>query len=167
MINRYNDQALFDFPILSPEDLQVLMSACDDETMAYEFMEFRRWGGVPVCIHCGDLDVYQMMDARTGKRNHRFLWRCRVCKRQYTVRIGTVLEKSRISLRHWCRAFLKIGLSRNVVNPMAFHRETGISYKSVLFLMRRIREAMSNSKSISFNVIIPRVSELCKNNSST
>ena len=47
------------------------------------------------------MNVYKMSDAKTGKRNERFLWRCRDCKEQYTVRIGTVYEESRIELRHW------------------------------------------------------------------
>jgi transposase-like protein len=78
--------------------------ACSDELAAVEFMENQRWGKTPGCVHCGSVEVYKMTD-KAGQRNKRFLWRCQDCGKQYTVRIGTVYEESRIELRHWCYAF--------------------------------------------------------------
>ena len=75
--------------------------ACSDELTAVEFFEKQRWGNTPCCMKCGSVEVYKMADTKTGERNKRFLWRCRDCKEQYTVRIGTVYEESRIELRHW------------------------------------------------------------------
>ncbi len=80
--------------------------ACSSELAAVEFLESQRWGRcTPCCVKCGSVNVYKMTDAKTGERNKRFLWRCRDCKEQYTVRIGTVYEESRLELRHWCYAF--------------------------------------------------------------
>jgi transposase-like protein len=70
--------------------------ACSDELAAVEFFEKQRWGATPCCVKCGSVEVYKMADAKTGERNSRYLWRCRDCKEQYTVRIGTVYEESRI-----------------------------------------------------------------------
>ena len=84
-----------------------------------------------------------MVDAATGKRNKRHLWRCRDCKEQYTVRIGTVYEESRIPLRHWCYAFWRACTSKKGVSALEIKRHCQISYKSALFLMNRIRFAMA------------------------
>ena len=65
------------------------------------------------------------------------------CKEQYTVRIGTVYEESRIELRHWCYAFWRACTSKKGVSALEIKRHCQISYKSALFLMNRIRFAMA------------------------
>src|ERR1022692_5181104 len=117
--------------------------ACSSELAAVEFIEEQRWGKTPGCVHCGSVEVYKMMDAKTGQRNSRYLWRCRDCKEQYTVRIGTVYEESRIDLRHWCYAFWRASTSKKGVSALEIKRHCQISYKSALFLMNRIRFAMA------------------------
>jgi transposase-like protein len=117
--------------------------ACSDELAAVEFLEYQRWGANPCCVHCGSVNVYKMIDAKTGERNSRFLWRCRDCKQQYTVRIGTVYEESRIELRHWCYTFWRAATSKKGVSALEIKRHCQISYKSALFLMNRIRFAMA------------------------
>jgi len=117
--------------------------ACSNELAAVEFFEKQRWGDTPACVHCGSVEVYKMTDASTGERNHRFLWRCRDCQQQYTVRIGTVYEESRIELRHWCYAFWRAATSKKGVAALEIMRHCQISYKSALFMMNRIRFAMA------------------------
>lgn len=117
--------------------------ACSNELAAVEFFESQRWGNTPGCVRCGSVDVYKMSDSKTGQRNKRFLWRCRDCKEQYTVRIGTVYEESRIELRHWCYAFWRAATSKKGVSALEIKRHCQISYKSALFLMNRIRFAMA------------------------
>jgi transposase-like protein len=116
---------------------------CADELAAVEFFEEQRWGDSPCCIHCGSVNVYKMRDRKTGERNKRFLWRCLDCSQQYTVRIGTVYEESRIPLRHWCYAFWRAATSKKGVSALEIKRHCQISYKSALFLMNRIRFAMA------------------------
>jgi transposase-like protein len=116
---------------------------CSDELAAVEFFEKQRWGNTPCCMKCGSVEVYKMQDAKTGERNKRFLWRCRDCKEQYTVRIGTVYEESRIELRHWAYAFWRACTSKKGVSALELKRQCQISYKSALFLMNRIRFAMA------------------------
>jgi transposase-like protein len=117
--------------------------ACSNELAAVEFLEKQRWGNTPACVKCGSVEVYKMKDAKTGERNTRYLWRCRDCKEQYTVRIGTVYEESRIELRHWCYAFWRACTSKKGVSALELKRQCQISYKSALFLMNRIRFAMA------------------------
>jgi transposase-like protein len=122
--------------------IQDLPAACADETLAVEFMEKHRWGDYPGCPHCGDMDVY-IMRSRDGTREKHFRWRCRGCKSQFSVRTGTVFEDSRIPLRHWCFAFWRASTSKKGVSALEIHRQTGLSYKSSLFLLHRIRFAMA------------------------
>ena len=117
--------------------------ACSNEAAAVEFLEKQRWGSTPACIRCGSVNVYPMRDVKTGARSKRYLWRCRDCKEQYTVRIGTVYEESRIPLRHWCYAFWRACASKKGVSALEIKRNCQISYKSALFLMNRIRFAMA------------------------
>lgn len=127
------------------EIIEKLPAACGDELTAVEFLEEQRWGDTPACVKCGSVDVYKMRDAKTGERNKRFLWRCRDCKEQYTVRIGTVYEESRIELRHWCYAFWRACTSKKGVAALEIKRHCQISYKSALFMMNRIRFAMAST----------------------
>src|SRR5690348_3825831 len=95
-----------------------LPQACRTEKAAVEFMEAQRWPQGPYCAHCGSVEVYQLKDRETGERNRRYLWFCRDCKRQYTVRIGTVFEDSRIPLMYWCHAFWRACASKKGVSAL-------------------------------------------------
>ena len=125
------------------ELIEQIPLACCDELIAVELLEQQRWGSNPTCVHCDSSAVYKMTDAATGERSKRYLWRCRDCKKQYTVRIGTVYEESRLDLRHWCYAFWRAATSKKGVAALEIMRHCQISYKSALFLMNRIRFAMA------------------------
>jgi transposase-like protein len=126
------------------EFVKALPLACTSELAAVELFEKQRWGKTPCCIHCGSVDVYKMVDAKTGERNARFLWRCHDCGKQFTVRIGTVYEDSRLPFRHWVYAFWRASTSKKGVSALEIQRQCQISYKSALFLMNRIRFAMAS-----------------------
>jgi len=123
--------------------------ACSDELAAVEFFEKQRWGDTPCCVKCGSVDVYKMESFKAVEgeiqrvRNTRYLWRCRDCKEQYTVRIGTVYEESRLPMKHWAYAFWRACTSKKGVSALEIQRHCQISYKSALFLMNRIRFAMA------------------------
>jgi transposase-like protein len=129
--------------------LQAIPEACRDERAAVEFLEAQRWGSEPACARCGSIAVYKMLDRKTGERSKRFLWRCKDCEQQFTVRTGTVLEDSRIPHRIWCHAFWRACSSKKGVSALQIQRETGLSYKSALFLMHRIRWAMADDPDTS------------------
>jgi transposase-like protein len=122
-----------------------LPKACSDEAAAVEFLERQRWGSDPHCPRCESRRVHQLRQRGNGERSKRFLWYCEICQRQYTVRIGTVLEDSRIPHRHWCYAFWAACASKKGVSALQISRMTGLSYKSALFLMHRIRFALADS----------------------
>src|SRR5579864_2396598 len=121
---------LSDSPII-----EAIPLACQDELAAVEFFEKQRWGDCPCCVHCGSIKVYKMTNRKTGARNARFLWKCNDCGQQYTVRIGTVYEESRLPMRHWAYAFWRASTSKKGVAALELKRQLQISYKSALFLM--------------------------------
>lgn len=121
--------------------------ACRSEEAAVAFLERERWPEGPVCPNtfCGSKSVYAMTD-KDGGRSKRFLWRCREkeCGRQFTVRISTVFEESRVPLRIWLYAMFRACSSKKGISALQIKRECGLSYKSALYLMHRIRFAMSD-----------------------
>lgn len=128
--------------------LMALPIACADENAAVAFMEMQRWGDHPTCPRCGSLNVYQMKNAKTGERQANFRWRCRDCasvksKDQFSVRTGTVFEDSKCELRHWCFAFWRAATGKKGVSALEIHRQTGLAYKTCLFMLHRIRFAMN------------------------
>lgn len=130
--------------------LDAIPAACADEGKAVEFMEAQRWGEMPCCPRCSSLSVYAMKDSKTGERQANFRWLCRDCKSvksvcQFTVRTGTVFEDSKVELRHWCFAFWRASTSKKGVSALEIHRQTGLSYKTSLFVLHRIRFAMADS----------------------
>ena len=123
--------------------LEELRLAAGDEQSAVEFLESRRWGADPGCPRCGDMAVYRML-AQDGGRNKDYRWRCRGCKRMFTVRTATVMEESRLPVRIWVYAFWKACSSKKGISALQLSREMGITHKSALFVLHRIRHAMSS-----------------------
>ena len=100
------------------ETVKQMPLICSNELAAVEFLEKTRWGDCPCCVHCGSIAVFKLLDKATGERNKRFLWKCKDCKKQFTVRIGTVYEESRIALRHWCLAFWVMSVSKKGISRL-------------------------------------------------
>ncbi len=117
-----------------------LTKASADETAARAFLEEWRWGGKPVCPHCDHAETYRM----TGKAaNKRGLHRCHGCKRQFTVRVGTIFEDSALPLSKWCRALWEASKAKNGVSALELARTLQITHKSALFMLNRLRWAMA------------------------
>jgi transposase-like protein len=121
--------------------LESLRNATVDEVKAVAFLEEQRWGINPSCPHCESEDVYRMM---TGEqRNKDFRWRCRACKRLYSVRSGSVLEETRLPVRVWVYAIWKAASSKKGFSALQLSREMEITHKSALFVLRRLRHGMN------------------------
>ena len=125
------------------EVVEQIPLACSSELAAVNFLEEKIWQGTPHCPHCEATSVSQLMDAKTGGRNKRFLWKCHACDKQFTIRVGTVMEESRIPLRHWVYAMWRSATSKKGMAALEIKRQCQISYPSALFLMHRIRKAMT------------------------
>lgn len=117
---------------------QDLQDMTDDQ--AREHLEKLLWpDGKPVCRHCGSVNAYKMQGAscRPG------LCRCRDCKKQFTVTVGTIFEDSHIPLRKWVRAFHLMCSSKKGISALQLQRNLGLgSYRTAWHMAHRIRLAM-------------------------
>ncbi|MCH7540339.1 MAG: IS1595 family transposase [Proteobacteria bacterium] len=110
-----------------------------DEDKARKHLEASRWPNGPYCPHCGTTNVHRM----AGKtQSGMFL--CRECRSKFTVRVGTIFERSHIPLRKWLLGFRLMAASKKGMSAHQLHRSLGITYKSAWFMAHRIREAMTN-----------------------
>jgi transposase-like protein len=105
-----------------------------DEAAARKYLETKRWNGNPVCPHCGIIDRVQV-------RKVAGYYRCLACKEDFTVRTGTIFERSHIPLDKWLYAMYLVATARKGVSSMQISKELGITQKSAWFMLQRIREA--------------------------
>ncbi len=110
-----------------------------NEAAAYDFIESLLWPNGPVCPHCGSTDRIGQMK---GKSTRVGTYKCYVCRKPFTVKMGTVFEDSHIPLRLWLQAIALIAASKKGISSNQLHRTLGITLKSAWFLSHRIREAM-------------------------
>jgi len=110
-----------------------------DETVAREYLEGIRWPNGPVCPHCG---VEGSHYALKGKAHRPGLWKCKDCRKQFSVTVGTVFERSKIPLTKWLMAAYLLCSSKKGISAHQLHRTLGVTYKTAWFLAHRIREAM-------------------------
>jgi transposase-like protein len=89
--------------------------------------------------------VYKLTAKPDSKRPVRpGVYKCATCRKQFTVRIGTIFEDSKIQLRHWLYAIHLMTSSKKGVSSHQIARELGITVKSAWFMTHRIREAMKS-----------------------
>ncbi len=113
-----------------------------NEEAAFAHLEKIVWAGEPVCPHCGSLDRLTKVKANPAKRIRIGLWRCGNCKKQFTVKVGTVFEHMRLPLHKAMQAVYLMTSSKKGISAHQLHRVLEITYKSAWFLAHRIREAM-------------------------
>lgn len=112
-----------------------------DEAKAEEHIFRSRWpDGEPICPHCGSANNMQM-----GGKTQAGYWLCRDCRDKFTIRTGTVMERSHIPLSKWLLATHLMAASKKGMSAAQMARMLGVTYKSAWFLCHRIREAMTPS----------------------
>jgi transposase-like protein len=127
-------------------NLATLAGVFADETKAREFLESKLWPAGPVCPHCACAEVYKLTAKPTSKKPVRpGVYKCKACRKQFTVRVGTIFEDSHIPLCKWLMALHLMTSSKKGVSSLQISRECGITIKSAWFLTHRIREAMRDT----------------------
>jgi transposase-like protein len=121
--------------------------AFHSEPAAYDYLEKALWADGPICPHCGTVGNATKLQTGNGegKRQARIgLWKCKSkeCRKQFTVKVGTVFEHGRIPLHKFLQAVYLLCCSKKGCSSHQLHRILGITYKSAWFLSHRIREAM-------------------------
>jgi len=111
---------------------------CNEEA-AIAYVERQLWPDGPVCPHCGVIDQAAKLK---GKSTRPGLWKCRACRKPFTVRMRTIFESSHILLHVWLQAIYLICSSKKGISTRQIQRTLGGSMKTAWFLMHRIRLAM-------------------------
>ncbi|MGD9588671.1 MAG: transposase [Pyrinomonadaceae bacterium] len=121
-----------------PKTLQEAFKAFGDKRFCTNLVAAMRWSdGKAVCTNCN------------GTNNHfmarRQVWQCKnkECKKQFSVKVGTIFEDSAIGLDKWLLAMWLIVNVKDGISPYELHRAIGITQKSAWFVLRRIRLAMT------------------------
>lgn len=121
-----------------------------DEAAAFAHIEQIMWPEGPVCPKCGSCDKpYSLKGVRSkpSKKNpegveRHGLYKCRDCKAQFTVRMGTIFEESHMPLHKWLQAIHLMCASKKGISAHQMHRILECTYETAWFLCHRIREAM-------------------------
>ena len=119
----------------APRTLLQAIRYFSDEQVAFDFVVSLRWPtGKPVCPRCGCLDNYFLATRR--------IWKCAACRKQFSVRVGTISEDSKIGFDKWMPAFWLIANSKNGISSHELGRALGITQKSAGHVLHRVRLAM-------------------------
>jgi transposase-like protein len=117
-----------------PQSLIQAITYFSDLDVCNEFVANLRWPNGPVCPRCGCVEYSYLTTRR--------LWKCKGCKKQYSVKLGTIFEDSPLPLSKWLPAVWLIANSKNGINSHELARALGVTQKSAWFMLHRIRLAM-------------------------
>jgi transposase-like protein len=112
---------------------------------ARTYIEKRRWPSGAVCPHCEEAE---RITARAGG-----YYRCNACKEDFTVRTGTIFERSHVPLHKWLYAMYLLMTARKGVSSLQLAKEIGVTQKSAWFVLQRIREACGNDLTVLRGIV--------------
>ena len=112
-----------------------LMQKFPTEDAAREWFEQQIWPNGRYCPHCGSTETFENPASESRP------YRCKACGQHFSVRIGTVMERSKISLQKWAIAIYMHLTSLKGVSSMKLHRDIGVTQKTAWFMLQRIRKA--------------------------
>jgi transposase-like protein len=112
-----------------------LVKRFPDEKSCREYLEKARWGKKPVCVHCGSFrKIYRINDGK--------LFKCADCRKQFTVRVGTIFEDSALPLQKWLMAIYLITAHKKGISSVQLGKDIGVTQKTAWFVLHRIRYAV-------------------------
>lgn len=117
-----------------PTNLVEAIRYFSDPDVCVEFVSKLRWNDGPVCPSCDGKEHSYLTTRR--------LWKCKACKRQFSVKVGTIFEDSPIPLDKWLAAIWLIANSKNGISSHELGRAIGLTQKSAWFVLHRVRLAM-------------------------
>lgn len=127
--------------------LKAFIDHFNTEEKCSKYLAEARWGKTPVCPHCGKSEkIYLFQNGITYK--------CGTCGRKFSVRIGTVLEDSKLSLQKWFIAFYLVTSFKKGISSMQLSSVLGITQKSAWFILQRIQYIANNKFTLEGKVEI-------------
>ena len=108
------------------------------EEAAREFFEAKRWRGERSCPRCGSVRTHEASHAHSP-------YRCSDCRSYFSVKTGSLMEGSKVSLRKWAFAVYLETTSLKGISSMKLHRDIGVTQKTAWFMLHRIRQAWAGS----------------------
>lgn len=118
-----------------PRNLVEAIRYFSDPEQAFDFVKNLRWAdGRVICPRCGHDEVSFLTTRR--------IWKCKGCKRQFSLKVGTIFEDSPLGWDKWLPAVWLIANSKNSISSHELARSLGVTQKSAWFMLHRIREAM-------------------------
>ncbi len=117
-----------------PETLVEAIRYFQDPDVCVEFVASLRWENGPVCPACGGTEHFYLSTRR--------VWKCKKCKKQFSVKVGTIFEDSALPLDKWLASIWLVANSKNGVSSHELARSVGVTQKSAWFVLHRIRLAM-------------------------
>lgn len=116
-----------------------------DQESAILYLEERRWSNGVACPHCKeDKNI-------THRKNH--YYRCNACKQDFTVRTGTIFERSHVPLNKWLYSMYLLLTARKGISSMQLSKEIGVTQKTAWFMLHRIRKACGNDNTILSGIV--------------
>lgn len=116
-----------------------------DEKAAFAHLEGVLWSDGVTCPHCGNADAKRIKRLE-GKATRIGVHKCNECRKQFTVKVGTVFESAHVPLHKMLQAVYLMSASKKGVSAHQLHRILQVTYKTAWFLAHRIREAMRDGK---------------------
>lgn len=120
-----------------------LPSIFTDPDQARIHLEAQVWPDGPICPHCGNSHS-ERIHRLQGKAHRPGLFLCNECRKQFSVTVGTVFERSKVPLNIWLYATFLLNSSKKGMSAHQLHRMIGVTYKTAWFMCHRIRAAMAD-----------------------
>jgi transposase-like protein len=126
----------------SPKTFLQAIEYFSDEQVCIDAVAAMRWLNGPTCPDCETANPYYI---KTQKR-----WKCRECRRQFSVKVGTIFEDSPISLKKWLPALWLICNCKNGISSYEVARDLGVTQKTAWFMLHRLREVLKDTRTHKF-----------------
>jgi transposase-like protein len=138
---------------MSKTTVMTLAREIKTEADAYRYMESLRWPDGPVCPHCASRERHYFLTpksgtearkTRTGAETQRRVWKCKSCRKQFSVITGTVFHGTKVPLHTWLMVVFEMCANKNGIAAREIARKYGVAPKTAWFMTNRLREAMKS-----------------------
>lgn len=118
------------------------------ERKAVKFFEKSRWKNGRFCPYCGSKSTYP-------HKSRKFFYHCReaTCHKQFSCRVNTVMQSSKLPVKMWLYTMYKVSVARKGISSIQLAKQLGITQKSAWFMLQRIKEACGNNPELLGGIV--------------